>query len=260
VIKIVTWNINSIRMRIELLLEWMRENNPDILLLQEIKCVSEQFPYQQIEDLGYNVAVFGQKSYNGVAIISRFPLEDVSHNFPNCPIEEDARYIEAIVTINGQVLRVASLYVPNGQEMTSDKFQYKLKFLTALSEHLRLRKEFNEQFVIGGDYNISPADIDVYDPSIIDTMVCFNRPEQKMFRGMIGLGYFDAYRLVHPDKKEYSWWDYRGGSFQRNLGMRIDHFLLSGQIADKLHDVTIDKEVRGKEKTSDHSPVIGYFK
>jgi exodeoxyribonuclease III len=256
---IATWNINSIRTRMNILTNWLQDKNPDIVLLQEIKCLNEQFPYQEIEELGYNIAVFGQKSYNGVAILSKYPLEDISYNFANCPNIDDARYIEAVTTINGNVIRVASVYVPNGQDMSSDKFIYKLKFLEALQQHMLGLRGLNEICIIGGDYNIAPSDIDVYDPSLINTMVCFNKVEQKMLHSILGANYFDSYRLLYPEKREYSWWDYRAGSFQKNFGMRIDYLLISPLAADKLQDVIIDKEIRAIEKTSDHAPVIGYF-
>lgn len=254
-IKIATWNVNSIKARLPNVLEWLSEAKPDIVLLQELKTTDDGFPYMEIEDMGYNVAVNGQKTYNGVAIFSKFPIDDVVKKLPGDEADEQARYIEGVVSVNKEVLRVASVYVPNGQEPSSDKFQYKLKFFERLKNHAEKLLEYEEKLIIGGDYNVAPDDIDVYDPKSLRGTTCFHPEEQKRFRSIINLGFTDAFRALHPKKHQFSWWDYRGGGYEHNKGMRIDHLLLSPQAADVTVASGIDEQPRGKEKASDHTPV-----
>lgn len=254
--KIVTWNVNSIKSRLQHVLRYLDENQPDILLLQELKCTDENFPYMEIEDKGYNVAVHGQKTYNGVAIISKFPLEDVQKGLPGNENDEQARYIEAVVSVEHEAWRVVSVYVPNGQSPTSDKFPYKLGFFDKLEAHIAQLLTYEEKLVVGGDYNVAPSAEDVYAPKQLEGTCCFHHAERAKFRKLTHLGLADAYRVIHPTKgDEYSWWDYRGGGWQRNQGMRIDHLLLSPEASDSLKDANIDKTPRGWEKASDHAPV-----
>ena len=254
-ISIATWNVNSIKARLPNVVEWLRNAKPDVVLLQELKCLEEAFPKMEIEDCGYNVAAHGQKTYNGVAILSKFPIEDVTRNIPE--FEDDAaRYIEGVISVGGGAIRVASVYVPNGQEPGSEKFQYKMRFFEKLHHHLKTLRDYDEKILIGGDYNCAPEDIDVYDPKSLRGTTCFHPDEQAHMRKLFNLGYADVYRKLHPHKHEFSWWDYRAGAFNYNKGMRIDHILANPKAADSMVGCVIDAEPRGHEKASDHTPVV----
>ena len=251
-LKIATFNVNSIKARLPRVLEWLDDASPDVALLQELKTVDEQFPRLEIEEKGYNVEVHGQKSYNGVAILSKKPIEDVERSLPGDPSDEQARYIEG--TING--VRVASIYLPNGNPTPGEKFDYKLAWMDRLVAHVSNTLLPQEMpFVLGGDYNICPTDDDVYDPiGFADDALC--RPESRArFRSLINLGLIEAWRSLHREVGAYSYWDYQAGRWQRDEGVRIDHFLLSPQAADRLNACEIDSKPRGKEKASDHTPV-----
>ena len=249
--KIATWNVNSIRARLPRVLEWLAEAAPDVALLQEIKTVGEDFPGLEIGDLGYNVAVCGQKTYNGVAILAKRPIEDVIAVLPGDDDDDQARYIEAVV---GDV-RVASIYLPNGNPVDSAKFPYKLDWMDRLHERVRALLAFEEAVVLGGDYNVAPTDDDVFDPDAwADDALC--RPQSRArFRAILYLGLTEAYRALHADAGAYTFWDYQKGRWQRDEGLRIDHLLLSPQAADRLEACDIDRGPRGKEKASDHTPV-----
>ncbi len=250
--KIATWNVNSVRARLPRVLEWLGSAAPDVALLQEIKTVAEGFPELEIGDLGYNVAVCGQKSYNGVAILSKPPIEDVLTRLPGDDADDQARYIEAVV---GGV-RVASIYLPNGNPVDSPKFPYKLGWMERLYDHVGELLGLEEAFVLGGDYNVAPEDRDVYDPAAwADDALC--RPETRArYRAVVHLGLTDAYRALHPDAAgAYTFWDYQKGRWQRDEGLRIDHLLLSPQAADRLEACDIDRAPRGRDKASDHTPV-----
>jgi exodeoxyribonuclease-3 len=255
-LRVVTWNVNSIKSRLQHLLNYIDQTSPDIILLQELKCTEENFPFMEIEDKGYNIAVNGQKTYNGVAILSKFPLEDVQKGLPGNDLDEQARYIEAVISLNGNAIRVASVYVPNGQSPESDKFPYKLGFLDALYQHSQTLLNYEEMLVIGGDYNIAPESQDVYAPKQLEGSCCFHKDERLRFRRFIANSLVDAYRVMHPNTLEsYSWWDYRGGGWQRNQGLRIDHLLLSPEATDALIQTNIDTFTRAWERASDHAPV-----
>lgn len=258
-VSIATFNVNSINARLPNILAWLDAAKPDIALLQELKCVDEAFPRMEIEERGYNIATHGQKTYNGVAILSKFPLDDVLRGLPGDPSDEQARYIEAVVSLPGSALRVASAYVPNGQDPVSDKFGYKLGFYERLYAHWKTQLALNEAAVLGGDFNCAPEPIDVYDPKRSDGKVCYHPEERKRLRALFHLGMYDAFRLKHPAKQQFSWWDYRGGAYEHNLGLRIDHLLVSARAADALSDCVIDETPRGQEKPSDHAPVVGIF-
>jgi exodeoxyribonuclease-3 len=249
--KIATWNVNSVRARLPRVVEWLTEFSPDIALLQELKCVEEQFPAMEIEELGYNIAVKGQKNFNGVAILAKRPIEDVITELPGAPDDEQARYIEAFV---GD-LRVASIYLPNGNPAPGDKFDYKLAWMKRLHGHAKKLLGSEEAIVLGGDYNVCPTDDDVYDPANWqDDALC--RPEsRRMFRSIVNLGYTDTILALNPAPQQYTFWDYQGGAWQKDFGLRIDHLLLSPQAADRLEAAGIDRKPRGKEKASDHTPV-----
>lgn len=248
--KIATWNVNSVKARLPRVLEWLSAAAPDVVLLQETKTLDENFPAIEIEDLGYNLAVHGQKTYNGVAILSKFPIEDVECGLPGDDADEQARYIEAVT---GGV-RVASIYLPNGNPTPGEKFDYKLAWMDRLFAHARGLLEWEESLVLGGDYNVCPTDIDVYDPeSWADDALC--RPESRTkFRSLVNLGFTDALREYHSGP-EFSFWDYQAGAWQKGFGLRIDHLLLSPQAADRLTGAEVDRTPRGKEKPSDHTPV-----
>lgn len=255
--KIATWNVNSVKARLPNVLDWLGSAQPDVVLLQEIKCQDEGFPKLEFEALGWHCAVHGQKSYNGVAILSRQPITDVvrglpGNDEPGSDEDQQARYLEA--TIGG--LRVASIYLPNGNPAPGEKFDYKLRWMRRLVSHAKALLETNRPFVLGGDYNICPTDMDVYDPqSWRNDALC--RPESRaLYRELVYLGLTDSFRALHPDEPErYSFWDYQAGAWQRDLGLRIDHLLLSPQAADRLKESDIDKGPRGQDKASDHTPV-----
>ena len=254
-VNIATWNVNSIRSRLAHLLEWLRVDAPDIVLLQELKCVDEQFPRMEIEDLGYNVATHGQKTYNGVAILSKFPLEDIVRGLGGDEADEQARYIEAVAATPIGVVRVASVYVPNGSEVGSDKYAYKRAFLARLYAHAKYLRALDEMLVIGGDYNIAPSDGDVANPAAWAGSVLTHDELRADFRKLLGAGLYDADAKNHA----YTWWDYRAGAYQKNDGLRIDHLLLSPQALDRLEGCEVVTKLRGLEKPSDHAPVIGRF-
>ncbi len=253
--KIVTWNVNSVRTRKPLVLEWVKANKPDVLLLQETKCLDEFFPREEFEDLGYNIATHGQKTFNGVAILSLHPIDDINTDLPNTPLPEHARYIEGVISVAGGAVRVASVYVPNGDSLDSNKFQDKLKFYDSLKEHLAGLLEFEEVLVIGGDFNVAPEEIDTYSVEDTTDTVLFDIQARKKLRSLVALGMYDAYRMTNPNNQKFSWWDYRRGAWNKNQGLRIDHLLLSPEAADKLKDSEMDHQMRGKDSPSDHIPV-----
>jgi exodeoxyribonuclease III len=255
-ISIATFNVNSVKARLPNLLAWLDASRTDIVLLQELKCVDDAFPAMEIEERGYNIAIHGQKTYNGVAILSKFPLDDVVRGLGGDDADEQARYIEAVVSVQGGALRVASVYVPNGQDVTSDKFPYKLKFLERLRAHWAQRLTYHEVAVLGGDFNVAPAPMDVYDAAALDGSVCYHPAERERLRALMHLGFYDAFRVAHPTKQQFSWWDYRGNGYERGQGLRIDHLLLSPMAADKLVGCEIDEAPRREEKPSDHAPVV----
>ncbi len=253
--KIVTWNVNSIKSRLHVLLPWLKETAPDIVLLQELKTTEDGFPAMEIEELGYNLAVHGQKTYNGVAILSKLPLSDIRKGLPEYN-DPEARYIEAIASTRGAAIRVASVYVPNGQSPDSEKFQYKLQFLARLRGHMASLLRLEEVLVAGGDYNVAPEAIDVYAPRELDGTVCYHPLERAQLRAILHLGIYDAFRTLHPSTQAFSWWDYRGNGFDAGKGMRIDHLLLSPQAVDKLASCEIQHNLRALERPSDHAPVM----
>ncbi len=249
--RIATWNVNSIKARLPRVLDWLAEAGPDVVLLQELKTVDEGFPAEPIEDLGYNIASHGQKTYNGVAILAKQPIEDVRRGLPGDDSDDHARYIEATIGI----VRVASIYLPNGNPVESEKYPYKLAWMRRLIAHVREQLAGEEMLVLGGDYNVCPEDVDCHDPAgFAKDALC--RPETRaLYRELCYLGLTEAYRALHPGVQDYSFWDYSRGAWQKDNGLRIDHLLLSPQAADRLAKAGIDKNPRGKEKPSDHTPV-----
>jgi len=253
--KIATWNVNSIKARLPNVLEWLDDAQPDVALLQEIKTVDDGFPALEIEERGYNCAVHGQKSYNGVAILSKHPLEDVVRGLPGNTDDDQARYIEAWVDAGDRGARVASIYLPNGNPAPGDKYDYKLRWMDCLAAHALDLLKSEEPVVLGGDYNVIPTDGDVHNPDAWADDALFRPETRAKFRTLLNLGYTEAWRSLHAETHVYSFWDYQGGAWQKDNGIRIDHLLLSPQAADRLTACEIDKGPRGKQKASDHTPV-----
>lgn len=250
--KIATWNVNSIKARLGHVLSWLTTAAPDVLLLQEIKCQTGDFPTAPFLDIGYSAAVLGQKAYNGVAILSRHAIEDRRTGLPGGDHDEQARYIEA--TIAG--VRVASIYLPNGNPVDSEKFDYKLAWMERLRQHAETLLEGDEMVVLGGDYNVCPTDLDVCDPAAFAGDALCRPQSRAAFRALLHLGLTDAFRARHPDEpRRYSFWDYQNRAWPLDQGLRIDHLLLSANAADRLGRCDIDRAPRGLEKASDHVPV-----
>ena len=249
--KLATWNVNSLKVRLPQVLQWLADNPVDVLCLQETKTTDDKFPAAAFEEIGYHTAFSGQKTYNGVAIISKQPITDVVKNNPLFP-DEQQRIISG--TIDG--VRVICAYVPNGQAVGSDKYQYKLNWLQALHEWLAAELKVHPKLAILGDYNIAPADCDVHDPVLWQGQVLVSDREREAFRRLCDLKLVDAFRLFDQSEKMYSWWDYRQMAFRRNMGLRIDHILLSPPLAERCVACTIDKIPRKWEQPSDHTPVV----
>ncbi len=251
---IATWNVNSIKVRADNVVRWLEEVKPDVLCLQEIKSIDENFPNEKFEDLGYNVAVHGQKTYNGVAILSKHPIEDVTKGLPGNNTDEQARYLEAVITTDQEVVRVASIYLPNGNPVESAKYPYKLEWMDHLIARANSLLEFEEPFVLAGDYNVIPTDDDVHNPSGWWGDALYRQETLDKYRTLIELGLTDAFRTCHAQPHRYSFWDYQAGAWQKDHGIRIDHLLLSPQAADLIKGADIDAHTRGWEKPSDHVP------
>jgi exodeoxyribonuclease-3 len=253
--RIATWNVNSIKQRTENLAAWLKERQPDIVCLQETKCVDEGFPREPFEALGYNVAIHGQKAFNGVAILSKLPFDDVTPRLPGDPEDDHARFMEAVVSTGAGALRVASIYLPNGNPPDTDKYSYKLKWMRRLFDYAHERLQLEEPLILAGDYNVIPAEVDVHDPKLWAGDALFLPTTRARFRALMNLGLVDAIRATTDADGLYSFWDYQAGAWQKNNGIRIDHLLLSPQAADRLVTAGIDKHVRSWEKPSDHVPV-----
>lgn len=249
--KIATWNVNSLRVRLPQLEEWLGRVEPDVLCLQETKVRDADFPVQAFADRGYEVVFHGQPSYNGVAIASRGPLADVTCGLVGFP-DEQCRALTA--TFRG--LRVASLYVPNGTALDSPRYPYKLDWLEALKEQSRRWLADNPALVLAGDFNIAPEDRDVYDPAAWEGSVLVSAPERAAFQALITIGLTDALGTLAGEGRDYSWWDYRAAAFRRDQGLRIDHILLSAPVAACFVRGFVDREARGHARPSDHAPVI----
>ncbi len=250
-LRVATWNVNSVKARLEHLCNWVKETSPDVVLLQEIKCEDHKFPAMEVEDLGYNILVHGQKAYNGVAILSKRPIEDPLIGLPGDDSDEQARYLEA--SISG--VRIASIYLPNGNPVDTDKYPYKLAWMARLRDRARELLDLEETFVLAGDYNICPGDEDTYDPvGFAGDALCL--PESRaLFREILYMGVTEAYRAIHPKEIAYTYWDFQRGAWQKDDGLRIDHLLLSPPAADRLGNVGIDRTMRGKQRPSDHVPI-----
>lgn len=253
--RIATWNVNSINARLETVLRWFEVERPDVACLQEIKCIDEKFPAEAFERLGYNVAVHGQKTYNGVALLSRTPLEDVTRGLPGDPSDEQARYIEAVVS-GPRPMRVASIYLPNGNPLGSEKFDYKLAWMARLQEHAADLLRLEEPLALMGDYNVIPGPLDAANPEEWAGDALFQPESRAALRALLWLGLSDAWAEAGEGPGGYTFWDYQAGAWPKNNGIRIDHGLLSPQATDRLSACRIDRAPRGWEKPSDHTPLI----
>jgi exodeoxyribonuclease-3 len=253
--RIVTWNVNSVKQRLEHLRRFLGEVEPDVVCLQELKCQDAAFPTDEIQAAGYNVAVHGQKAFNGVAILSKAPLSDVRRGLPGDDADEQARYIEGVVSTGAGVVRVASIYLPNGNPLGTDKFSYKLRWMERLCRHATDLLALEEPLVLAGDYNVIPDARDVSDPAAWAGDALYQPESRGAYRRLLGLGLADALRSCDDSPGLYTFWDYQAGAWQRNKGIRIDHLLLSPQAADRLGGVEIHKTTRGWDKPSDHVPI-----
>ena len=254
--KIATWNINGVKARIDSALTWLKEASPDVACFQEIKSTTEAFPAGPFEEVGYNVAVHGQKGFNGVAVLSKRPIDEVVvKGLPGDDGDAHARYIEVLVPRKDGVVRVGNLYLPNGNPIGTDKFAYKLAWMKRFEAHVRRLLEFEEPLVLLGDYNVIPEPADAKNPAAWREDALFQPETRSAFRALVNLGLTDAVRACHPGPGIYTFWDYQAGAWQKDHGIRIDHILLSPQAADRLQSAGIDKHTRAWEKPSDHVPV-----
>ena len=249
--KLATWNVNSLNVRLPHVMAWLEANPTDVLCIQETKLTDDKFPFAQIEAAGYHVAYTGQKTYNGVAILSKLPINDVVKNNPHL---DDPQQRILAATIGGA--RFVCAYVPNGQALDSDKFVYKMAWLAAFRDWLATELALHPQLAVLGDYNIAPEDRDVHDPAAWEGEVHVSEPERAALQRLLGIGLTDAFRLFEQPEKSFSWWDYRGLGFRLNKGLRIDHILLSPALAQRCTACVIDRTPRKWEQPSDHTPVI----
>lgn len=253
--KIATWNVNSLNTRLPHLLQWLAAQPVDVIGLQELKLTDDKFPHDALRDAGYCAEAFGQKTYNGVALLSRTPPRDVVRNIPGLD-DEQARVITATVDAAGGPVRVINAYFVNGQEPGSEKFAYKLRWLDALLAHVRAELAAHPRLVLMGDFNVAPEDRDSYDPEGLRGTIHHTEEERAHFRSLLAAGLADAFRLFEHPPKTFSWWDYRMLGFQKNRGLRIDHILVSGALRDAVKSCTVDRAPRKWDKPSDHAPVV----
>jgi exodeoxyribonuclease-3 len=254
--RIATWNVNSIKQRLDNLAAWLAERGPDIVCLQETKCTDEAFPRAPLEELGYNVAVHGQKTFNGVAVLSKYPFDEITPGLAGDADDVHARFLEAVVSTAGGALRVASVYLPNGNPPDTEKYSYKIKWMDRLIGYAAERLRLEEPFVLAGDFNVIPTALDARYPERWTGDALFLPLTRSKFRSLCNLGFTDAIRAGSDAPGLYTFWDYQAGAWQKNEGIRIDHVLLSPQAADRLIGAGLDKHVRGWEKPSDHIPVF----
>ena len=252
--KIISWNVNSVRARIENIKDYIKDSSPDILLLQEIKTQNENFPISEFDELGYKSYVFGQKSYNGVAIISKQELKNINTNFIKDDLKQ-SRVITAELKFKKKIIELINIYVPNGNPVDTEKYEYKKEWLKRFITNIKKRIKENSNILIAGDFNIIPEEIDVHDFKRYENDALGRLEIRKKYRELINLGFKDAYRLKNKIKQEYTFWDYFAGSWQKNYGMRIDHFLLSNSLIENVKTISINKIPRSKLKPSDHTPI-----
>lgn len=249
--KVATWNVNSLRVRLPHLTDWLAANAPDVMCLQETKCDDETFPREALRAAGYESAHFGQRTYNGVAILSRGEGSVVTRNIPGFADDQSR-----VIAMDFDGIRVVSVYVPNGQSVGSDKYQYKLRWFQALTAWLEQSLVEHPRIAVLGDFNIAPDERDVYDPAAWAGQVLFSEPERAALRRLMSLGFADSFRLFDQPERSYSWWDYRMNAFRRKMGLRIDHALLSPELARACKSCSIDILPRKLERPSDHAPVL----
>ena len=252
--KIISWNVNSVRARIENILHYIKESNPDILFLQEIKTQNENFPSETFKNNGYNSYVFGQKSYNGVAFLSKSKIKNVKNDFIKDKLKQ-SRIITGEILINKKKTKLINIYVPNGNPVDTEKYEYKKNWLTSFIKKVKKELTASSNLIISGDFNIIPEEIDVYDYQRYENDALFRLEIRKKYRELINLGFNDIYRHFNKSKQEYTFWDYFAGSWQKNYGMRIDHFLVSNNLLENIKSININKKPRSKTKPSDHTPI-----
>ena len=252
--KIISWNVNSVRARITNILEYIKDTLPDILFLQEIKTQEESFPYEDFKNVGYESHVFGQKSYNGVAIISKVKIENLKKDFIKDDLNQ-ARIISGEIRLKKKKINLINIYVPNGNPINTDKYEYKKNWLKKFITRIKKDLGKNSNILIAGDFNIIPEEIDVYDFKRYENDALGKLEIRKKFREILNLGFNDIYRLKNKNKQEYTFWDYFAGSWQKNYGMRIDHFVLSNNLLENVTSININKKPRSKTKPSDHTPI-----
>jgi exodeoxyribonuclease-3 len=250
-LKFATWNVNSLNVRLPHVLDWLKQAEPDVLCLQETKQEDSKFPYDALKEAGYEAVHIGQKTYNGVAILSRHPLANIQCNIPGFADEQ-----QRVIAANIGDVRVVCAYIPNGQAVDSDKYQYKLRWLNALHDWLKAELITHPKLLLLGDYNIAPEDRDCHDPAAWVGQVLVSPPEREAFQQLVQLGLHDSFRLFEQPEKSFSWWDYRMAAFRRNMGMRIDHILVSDALKPHCTEAHIDKTPRKLERPSDHTPVV----
>ncbi len=252
--KIATWNVNSLRVRLPQALDWLADQQPDVMCLQETKVVDEDFPQDEIREAGYHAAFVGQKTYNGVATLSRLPPTDVVTDVKGLGDTQ-----KRLVAATCSDVRVLNVYVPNGQEVGSDKYDFKLEWLQRLTDYIATELKSHDRLALLGDFNIAPEEQDVHDPAKWETSVLFSREVRQAFRELLALGLTDVFRAFDQPSSSFSWWDYRAGAFRRNFGLRIDHILCSQPLSAACQTCEIDKVPRGWERPSDHTPVVATF-
>ena len=257
--KIATWNVNSVKARLPTVIEVLRDIDCDVICLQEIKCETDAFPYMEIEEMGYQIAAFGQKSYNGVAILSRTQIEDIITGLPGFEDDPQSRYLEC-VTGGDTPFRVASIYLPNGNPFPGEKFDYKLRWMGHLQDHAEALLKHEERVVLAGDYNVIPSDEDCWDPEVWKNDALAQPESRAAFQKLQWAGYCEAYASLDGRSHTYTFWDYQKGAWQKDHGIRIDHLLTSPEASDRLEGVEIYKKARQLTKPSDHVPVIANFR
>jgi len=252
--KLAAWNVNSLKVRLPHLTDWLAQARPDVICLQELKLEDAKFPHAELQAAGYRAAVFGQKTYNGVAILARAAPADVATGIPGFADEQ-----KRVIAATAGDVRVVCVYCPNGQSVGSEKYDYKLRWFAALKEYLAHELKRHAQLAVAGDFNVAPEDRDVHDPKAWEGQVLVSEPERSAWRALIALGLKDSFRLFEQPEKIYSWWDYRMMGFRRNAGLRIDHVLVSAELAKHCTASSVDKAPRKLERPSDHAPVIAEF-
>ena len=252
--KIVSWNVNSVRARIKNITDYIKLIKPDILMIQEIKTEDKNFPFDDFKNIGYQSHVFGQKSYNGVAFLTKVNITKVNNKFI-IDKKNQSRILVGEIKNKSKIIKIINIYVPNGNPVGTDKYEYKKEWYNVFTKKIKKTLSENENVIIGGDFNIIPSSEDVYNPKSFEDDALFRLEIRKKFREMINLGFNDVYRHFNKTKEGYTFWDYMRGAWQKNNGMRIDHFLVSNSLIDKIKSININKDPRGREKPSDHTPI-----